>query len=275
MKTFSRAVSRTFVAITVAGLGLALTPQAAWADVFTVDASAYSDSANTLFDADAIHGEYDEILTVTSFDPITGFGTFETVATWDAGNWVLGGTNVVQTGLNEDYGVYALFEATGEFQVGATATEFVATGGSIELWLDQFNPVTSKTLPATGTGGLGSIGIAGAGDPDILLATSDLASGDGSFSPGQAAGDFGLTFNPFSLTSEGSDFFIEPEPFYLTAILQGNFNTFNPNIENQVILGSANAAFEGLQEVPEPTSLTLLGLGLLGSGYMVRRRRKV
>jgi hypothetical protein len=242
------------------------------ADVFSVNACPYTGSANCDFQADAIHGAYDEILTITSFDGVNG--TFETVAVWDAGNWVLNNVNLVQTGLNEDYGVYALFEAEGSFVVGATSTEFtVAQGdGSIELWLDQFNPVTTKTLPATGTGGIGSIGIAGDTDPDLLLATSLLESGDGSFSPGQAAGDFGLTFEPFTLTAIGSQFFYEPDPFYITAILQGNFNNFDPNVIDQEIDGSANAEFEGL--VPEPLALTLFGMGLLGSGIAARRRRK-
>ena len=56
-----------------------------------------------------------------------------------------------------------------------------------------------------------------------------------------------------------------PEPLF-----QAGFTTFLP--DNNLLDAIGNGTFDG-ESIPEPASLTLFGLGLLGAG-LARRRRK-
>jgi hypothetical protein len=57
----------------------------------------------------------------------------------------------------------------------------------------------------------------------------------------------------------------------LTAITSGDFNFFTPT-GVQTVTGDLSVGFAA---VPEPLTLTLFGMSLLGTGIAVRRRRRI
>ena len=263
-------VSKTILACAVAAASMfaATAAQAVVYNPFTVDPTG--PSAN--FTADKITGNYTEIAT---FNPD---GTFSVSLMWDAGQFVTNNGNTAikagVTGLGVNYGIYALYTASGTVSTSGSVTSFTfAPGtGSFKFVLDANNNTTA-TAPTTGSG---AFALANASD-DIVLANGAAISGLGQLNSalptcgdlnGLNCGSFGSTTS-FNLTADGKNFFIAPNPFYGLSFQSGQLNNFSFS-GTQVINGSLDVAF---RDVPEPASLGLLGLGLLGLGFVRGRKQ--
>ena len=256
------AFKKTILAASIAAATIfSGTAAAAPFNSFTVD-PINGNQAN--FVADKITGNYTETAT---FNPD---GTFNVALVWTAGQFVGNGGNTAysafQTGLGSNYGLFANYSASGTYTVsGSTTTfNFQPGTGSLNLFLDT--------------------DLASAGG-DVLLGTGNPLAGQGTLNPmlstcsspsnpngnGINCGSFGAS-STFALTAAGSDFFILPNPFYSMSFQSGQLNNFTPS-GTQTINGSLDVVFENAAEVPEPASVGLLGLGMLGL-YAARRRNK-
>lgn len=219
------------------------------------------------FVADKITGFYNERLTINSVG-----GAFDTAAYsyMNAFSANEGTTPPVPNGslAGTTYNLYAVFTSSGFFDGGTT---FTGLTGSFKFYLD---PLKDTTL-ALGTTGSDPIARGNIGDDYELASASVLSFGTGN---NVDPGSYKLIFSNFTLTSpNGPQFFVAPVDFYMNVTVTGDFDQFNVVFDPDTGLatvsptGDVSAVFE---QVPEPGSLALAGLALLGIGSIRRRFMK-
>jgi len=282
MSRIRRVFVRSLVTLAIAGLGLAL-PATASADFldFTVDEGAVgAPTFPLILTADILNGGYTETITfgaggaftASAVADFTAFradegsdGVFSQV---DDPNCV--STATVLCSALPTYAIYAVFTSTGVATPGADpdTTVFTGTSANVSLYLDR-NQDTTKTPGGGATGNTG--------DDSLILSSDTLIEGGGRLVPPgsegfpEGGGTFSLVFGDLLLSPFGQLYFPSMAGLSLTAISSGDFNFFTPT-GTQTVTGDLSVGFEGTA-VPEPLTLSLFGMTLLGTGIVARRRR--
>ena len=276
-------VRKTLVAALI-GTGAALTSAPAFAthiagfgfsgQPFTFDGSAYCSGALaatcTEFTATSIDFSYQAEVDQTGFTfAETGFAAFSSFQI-TLGNPVDGLVSGLNTGGALGYRMYATFSGTGTTALNGVFPNIGIDGTfnafAVTIWIDDDANTTCSTAS-------GTTACSNTGDDDAIL-TGILNEGGFHVLSGLLGGDFDVLVDVTSFDSS-----IWGGAAFSGQQVQADMNGVNSvvtgvalppqNFTNAHIEGSGNVSF---QSVPEPGSLSLLALGLLGFGAMMRRQ---
>lgn len=283
-------MNKKLIPAILGGLGiLGISSQALALEIFTVDPSSIPGTSGfNTFTADAISGGtsgriiLDANTKTATEKGYVQFDSFKLNANGIDGDLsglgLAGSPNLLKYGLYLTFDLEVSYDAansTGAF--GAANSAYKLEDLTFKLWADP-DLNTTFSVASTGTDAFHT----DAGGEDFELAWGSLVSGSATINSDGGVGINATT--TFMLTSpKGEAFFIDPRPFY-EFMFSGANNTsqgvlYDYNNAVGCTTGICNAALINsvltvdYKGVPEPVTLALFGVGLLGFGASRLRKK--